>query len=146
MAINIERLKELAKPRDERAHKEFLDSWGNKAWLTYSQDIALMLHYYMCENEMTQRELAEQLGVSAVYVGKLLKGGENLTLETICKIEQVVGEKLISIIKPYETPDVIQPTMPYEASKDVEVSLVYSTVIKRRNRYQSLSDRLYACS
>ena len=144
MAVNLERLKALAKPRDERAHKEFLDSWGNKAWITYSQDIALALHYYMREQELTQRELAEQLGVSAVYVGKLLKGGENLTLETICKIEQVVGDKLISINKPYEMPYIIPLAEPYAESQDVEFSQIYCKTITPRNRYQRVNVR--ACA
>ena len=144
MAVNLERLKALAKPRDERAHKEFLDSWGNNAWLTYSQDIALALHYYMRVQELTQRELAEQLGVSAVYVGKLLKGGENLTLETICKIQRVIGEQLISVNKPYENPSIIRLAKPYVAPEDVEVSQVYRTVIKPRNRFQRASVR--ACA
>lgn len=144
MAINTERLKALAKPRDERAHKEFLDRWENRAWLTYSQDIALALHYYMREKELTQRELAEQLGVSAVYVGKLLKGGENLTLETICKIQQVIGEQLISVNKPYETPSIIRLAKPYNASEDVEFSQVYCKTITPRNRYQRVNVR--ACA
>lgn len=144
MAVNLERLKALAKPRDERAHQEFLDSWGNRAWLTYSQDIALALHYYMRVQELTQRELAEQLGVSSVYVGKLLKGGENLTLETICKIEQVLGDKLICVNKPYETPSIIRLAKPYVAPEDVDVSQIYRTVTRPRNRFQRASVR--ACA
>lgn len=146
MAINTKRLEELAKPRNERAHRRFEERRMNREWLTYSQDIALALHYYMRVKELTQRELAEQLGVSAVYVGKLLKGGENLTLETICKIQQVVGEQLISVFKPYETPSVIRLAKPYVASEDVEVSQIYFKEIKPRNRFQQVSPRMYAYS
>ena len=134
MAINTERLKELAKPRDERAHQEFLERWEDKAWLTYSQDIALALHYYMRTSGLTQRELADKMGVMSVYVGKLLKGGENLTLETICKIQAVVGGKLINVEKPYERPNIIQSTQPYVASPEIEFSPVYHRSIRGRNR------------
>ena len=43
------------------------------------------------------------MGVSPVYVGKLLKGGENLTLETISKIQKVTGEEFVTISKPYSS-------------------------------------------
>ena len=36
------------------------------------------------------------------YIGKLLKGNENLTLETICRVQSAIGENLISIHRPYE--------------------------------------------
>ena len=144
MAINMERLKELAKPRDERAHKEFLERWDNSAWLTYSQDIALSLHYYMRVNEMTQRELADKMGVSSVYVGKLLKGGENLTLETISKIETVVGKKLIKVVKSYERPNIIQSAKPYNASDDVEFSPIYTKDISVKNKYQRVHVKMVA--
>jgi hypothetical protein len=35
------------------------------------------------------------MGCSPQYVNKLLKGSENLTLETICKMEKVLQIKLI---------------------------------------------------
>lgn len=41
------------------------------------------------------------ISVYVVYVGKLLKGGENLTLETICKIQKATGEVLVTVAKPY---------------------------------------------
>ena len=125
MSVNTQRLKELAKPRNEQALKRDLERRMNRKWLTYSQDIALALHYYMRTNSMTQRELAEQMGVSPVYIGKLLKGGENLTLETICKIQEVVGEQLISISKPYEPSIIIALSAPYYASHHTEHSQVY---------------------
>ena len=93
---------------------------------------------------MTQRELADKMDVSPVYVGKLLKGNENLTLETICKIESVLGEKLLSVVKPYEKAQIIQLAQPYQASPDVEFSPVYSKSIKAKNRNQHSNLRLCA--
>ena len=125
MSVNTQRLEELAKPRNEQAMKRDQERRKNRKWLTYSQDIALALHYYMRTNNMTQRDLAEQMCVSPVYVGKLLKGGENLTLETICKLQQVIGEQLISISKPYEPSLIISLSEPYYASRHMENSQVY---------------------
>lgn len=38
---------------------------------------------------------------SRLYTWKLLKGGENLTLETISKIQKAMGKNIISVTKPY---------------------------------------------
>jgi transcriptional regulator with XRE-family HTH domain len=55
---------------------------------------------------MTQRKLAEEMGVSPQYINKVIKGKENLTLETISKIESVLGIILIEIPS-FETSQVI---------------------------------------
>ncbi len=101
MAFDKEKLAQIAKPRSEVSKARALARKKNREWLRMSQEIALFLHYYIRKNGITQRELANRMGVSAVYVGKLLKGGENLTLETICKIQEVTGECVISVARPY---------------------------------------------
>ena len=145
MAINTKRLEELAKPRNERAQRKAEERRKNREWLTYSQDIALALHYYMREEGMTQRDLADKMGVSSVYVSKLLKGGENLTLETICKIQEVVDEQLINILQPYEKSRIILLAKPYDASQDVELSQTYYTNIQAQDHYQHVNTKLHAC-
>lgn len=144
MAINTERLQELAKPRNERAQRRSQERRENRAWLTFSQDIALALHYYMREKEMTQRELAVKMGVSPVYIVKLLKGGENLTLDTICKLQDALGENLLNIARPYEQSHIIPLSLPYEESDDVEFSEVYSKDISGKNRYLRAYPRMVA--
>lgn len=101
MDFNIEKLNTFAKPRSEKAIERARKRKENREWLRLSQDIALAIHYYIRKSGMTQKEFAKQMNVSAAYVGKLLKGGENLTLETICKIQNVIGEKIISVDRPY---------------------------------------------
>lgn len=101
MAFDLNKLAEVAKPRSEAAIERARLRRQNRDWIRMSQDIALCLHYYLRNSGMTQKELADKMGVSAVYVGKLLKGSENLTLETICKIQGVIGEKLVTVLKPY---------------------------------------------
>ena len=46
---------------------------------------------------MTQKKLAEIVGVSPQYINKVVKGRENLTLETIVKMEKALGIALIEI-------------------------------------------------
>ena len=62
----------------------------NRDWIRHSQEIALAMLNKMDELKMSQTALAKQLGCSQQYVSKLLKGGENLSLETISKIEKAL--------------------------------------------------------
>lgn len=101
MTFNLEKLAGIAKPQSEKENEQARYRKENRDWLRMSQEIALCLHYYLRKAGLTQKELADKMGVSAVYVGKLLKGGENLTLETICKIQKVIGEDLVTVAKPY---------------------------------------------
>ncbi len=59
----------------------------NKSWLRYSQRIAMMMLDKMEEMNMSQKQLSELMGCSQQYVSRVLKGQENLSLETISKIE-----------------------------------------------------------
>lgn len=101
MTFNLEKLANIAKPQSEKEKEQARYRKENRDWLRMSQEIALCLHYYLRKAGLTQKELADKMGVSAVYAGKLLKGGENLTLETICKIQKVIGEDLVTVAKPY---------------------------------------------
>ncbi len=67
----------------------------NKSWLRYSQIVAVRMLERMDELGMTQQELAERLNCRQQYVSKLLKGRENLSLETIAKIEDALDLHLL---------------------------------------------------
>ena len=54
----------------------------NRRWLRYSGFIALTVMHRLEELKMSQKELAEKMNCSPQYVSKLLKGSENLTLDT----------------------------------------------------------------
>lgn len=110
MGFNLEKLAEIAKPRSEKALEVTQRRKDSREWLRISQDIALCLHYYLRKMKMTQKELAEKLGVSPTYVGKLLKGQENLTLETIFNLQRVIGQELVSVFRPYEYKEVLEKT------------------------------------
>ena len=69
----------------------------NRKWLKRSQKIALTILARLDEMHIKQKELAEKMGVSAQYVNKVLKGNENLSLETIDKFENILGIELISV-------------------------------------------------
>lgn len=69
-----------------------VDNWG---WLMHSTQIALSAKSRMVTLGMTQKELAQRMGCSQQYVSLILKGKENLTLETISKIEKELDCELI---------------------------------------------------
>lgn len=68
---------------------------ANKNWLRYSQYIAMKMLDKMEELNMTQKSLAEKMGCSQQYVSKILKGRENLSIETLCKIEDAMQITLL---------------------------------------------------
>jgi len=70
----------------------------NEAWIRRSQDIALALLGTLRGKKMSQRELASSLNCSAQHVSKLVSGKENLTLETISRLEQILNIRLISVV------------------------------------------------
>lgn len=69
----------------------------NKDWLDKSALIALKILRHLRANNITQKDLAKSLDVSPQYINKIVKGKENLSLETICKIERVINVNLIEI-------------------------------------------------
>ena len=98
---------------------------ANKNWLRYSQFIAIRMLSRMDELHLTQAVLAEKMQCSQQYVSKVLKGKENLSLETISKIESALDMDLIksalSYVEEYncfepEPSNVAEPPIKYSKS------------------------------
>ena len=70
---------------------------SNSPWLNHSQHIAVKVLSYMKRESLTQSAMAERIDCTQQYVSKILKGKENLSLETLTKLELVMGEKLIVV-------------------------------------------------
>ncbi len=68
---------------------------ANKSWLRYSQHIAVMMLDKMEELGLTQKTLAERMGCSQQYISRILKGAENLSIETISKIENALEMEIL---------------------------------------------------
>jgi len=62
----------------------------NRQMLKESRLIALKVLKRLDEINSTQKELAEKLEVSPQQISKIVKGRENLTLETIVKLQNVL--------------------------------------------------------
>ena len=68
---------------------------NKKEWLRYSQGIAAIMSKRMAELGLTQRKLAEKMDCTQQYISNVLKGKKNMSLETICKIENALNVDII---------------------------------------------------
>lgn len=68
---------------------------ANMDWIPYSRKIAIKTAMALDEQGMSQRQLAERMGCSPQYISRLLKGEENLSLETICKLEHALNVQIM---------------------------------------------------
>ena len=68
------------------------DNWS---WLRHSQKIAVKVLLQMKQEGLTQKALAERMDCSQQYVSKILKGKENMSLDTLSKLEDALGISLI---------------------------------------------------
>ena len=68
---------------------------ANREWQRYSQKIAMRMFDKMEELGITQKAVAERMGCSQQYVSRVLKGTENLSIETIFKIESALGLQIL---------------------------------------------------
>lgn len=75
----------------------------NSLWLAKSKEIALKILRELRMKGLSQKELASQLSVTPQYINKIVKGQENLTLETISKIEDVLNIDLVTIPSYYSS-------------------------------------------
>lgn len=91
---NIDKLNALAS-KDSKWLKEAEERQENKIWQQHSQKIAVKVLRAIRELGIKQKELAEMMGISAQMVNKIVKGKENLTLQTIAKLEEALGVSLL---------------------------------------------------
>ncbi|HLR25298.1 MAG TPA: helix-turn-helix transcriptional regulator [Fodinibius sp.] len=70
---------------------------ANHGWLRKSQEVAIKVLQTLDEKDMQQKELAEAMDVSPQQVSKIVKGKQNLALQTITKLEQVLGISLFEV-------------------------------------------------
>jgi transcriptional regulator with XRE-family HTH domain len=116
----------------------------NEDWLDISFNIAIKVASTLSANKKTgtfpksQVELAEAMGCSAQYVNKLLRGQENLQIETICKVERILKIKLIEVPTAY-----LKQTIPYNSMPIlIEKTKVSSPAFHTSNPYVTANEVL----
>lgn len=97
----LQNFKKLASKEKSGWLKKAKHRSENKAWLDKSAGIAVRILSEIRKqkpvNGMSQKKLALEMGVTPQYINKVVKGKENLTIETISKIENVLGISLMEI-------------------------------------------------
>lgn len=69
----------------------------NKAWLYKSGAIASAVLHALDALNITKKELAKRMNVSPQQITKILQGSENLTLQTITKLEAALSVELVPV-------------------------------------------------
>lgn len=93
---NIEKLNKLAQGTSTWSEKAQWRS-ENEDWLNVSFQIAIKALRALRTKGMSQKDLARHMKVSPQYISKILKGSENLSLETIAKLENALHVTLIRV-------------------------------------------------
>lgn len=101
----------------------------NEEWLNISAKIALKVLQKLRKDNLSQKELAERMNVSPQQISKIVKGGENLTLETICKLEKALDIKLVEVVNNIKINNQTYVGIEIEIFRDEfpkDIELVYS--------------------
>lgn len=101
--INFEK---LVSPEKSRWLEKAQWREDNQAWLDKSALIAMKVLRAISDQNTNQKKLAEKMKVSSQYINKIVKGSENLSLETISKLETALGIHLIEIVGFSSLPDI----------------------------------------
>lgn len=75
---------------------EIIQNKSEERWKNNSLAIATVMSSRMVELGLSQRTLAKKMYCTQQYVSKVLKGRENLSLETMCKIEDALDIKVLN--------------------------------------------------
>jgi len=67
----------------------------NREWLKKSAAIAIRVLDALKAQSISQKQLAERMHISPQQISKIVKGQENLTLETISNLENALGIQII---------------------------------------------------
>lgn len=70
----------------------------NVKWIRRSQFVALAILTALDDQGISQKALADRMGISAQQVNKWVKGGENFTFETIAKLEEALNIELMNVV------------------------------------------------
>lgn len=126
----LDKLNKIASREPSGWFEQAKERERNQDWSEKSVKIALLILNEIkarkASQEMTQKSLAAKMGVSEQYVSKILKGQENLTLETITKIEKAMNIKLMEIPSAMEEKEVeFNPYLQFISTelKPVEMNL-----------------------
>jgi len=122
MSSNRDILSKLISDHKSKWHIEAAQREANKEWLDKSFKIAIKILRELRLQSISQKELSERMEVSPQYINKVIKGKENLSLETISKFEDILGISLISI-----------PSFESSMELDIDFAMTFSKVDRNKS-------------
>ena len=93
----LDKLQNVVSTEPSKWHEDAEFRLQNKKWLKRSQCVALNILRTLRAKGLSQKDLAEKLGVSPQLVNKWVKGKENFTFETVAKLEEALDIELMSV-------------------------------------------------
>ncbi|WP_064967611.1 helix-turn-helix transcriptional regulator [Tenacibaculum ovolyticum] len=96
MTTNKEKFQSLISKDKSNTISRNRDRIKNRSRLRESQHIALKILNKLNDLGWSQRKLAEKLDVTPQQVNKIVKGKENLTLETQVKLQEVLNIPILA--------------------------------------------------
>jgi len=116
MSTNKENFLALVSHHDTTLIKDVEHRVNNRAMLQQSMHIAMKILVRLDELGWSQKDLAQKMNVSPQQVNKIVRGKQNLTLDTIVKLQQVLD---IAILVTHATEKA--QTSSYKSSQIVEM-------------------------
>jgi len=118
--INKEKLLSLVtqqkSPTAERNNKRIKD----RKMLRESRSIALKILTRLDELKWTKKRLADEFGVKPQQITKITSGKENLTLETLVKLQEVLGISILSTFEENRETQILN-VMKYSTKKQYRI-------------------------
>jgi ribosome-binding protein aMBF1 (putative translation factor) len=96
MSTNKEKFLKLVSTKDTKTLRDIKTRIKNREVLRESQRIALKVLTKLDELNWSQKDLAHKMKVSPQQVNKIVSGKENLTLETLVKLQSVLDISLFA--------------------------------------------------
>ena len=150
MKTQKEKFKSLVSKEATTTVKRNRERIKNRARLRESQQIALKVLTKLDDIGWTQKRLAEEMGVSPQQITKIVKGRENLTLETQIKLQNILdipilatyyermSETIDNVVKVVNTNDYTLPkyeSTNEEGKKSISFSKNKIKIDYKRGRY-----------
>lgn len=139
----LKRFEKLIEDEPSNFLDKFQEIKKNKEWLDKSAKIAIKILVTLKAKKWTQKDLALKLKVSPQQINKIVKGKENLTLETICKLESALD---ITFVDTFDFSDaknikVNATKLNFGVKIKEEISIDINKVLKHYRQYKTKSTK-----
>lgn len=129
---NKENFLKLVSEKKSNTLENIRDRKKNRAMLRESQSIAFKVLLRLEDLKWTQKKLAEKLEVTPQQVTKIISGKENLTIETLVKLQNVLEIALLVTYIENAVDEMMQThkvevTQAYDIPENINISIKPNT-------------------